>query len=577
MAVFQPLYFAGGRYTANTDRKLLAALFGSESDGTRVTGVIPSNQGTNSMKVSVSSGTTLSIATGLCVIPDSTSQSSTSPSLYLAGVDTTAETLSMGTSGTGANYLIYARVDETPFSITNKALTSNVATLTTGTTAHGFNVGETVVISGVDDIFDGTYSITAVTNYTFSYAKTHADVSSTSVLASVTKESSGTTYASNTFNVSSKAIDSNNIATIVLTANHNFSTGDRVIIRGIDPTLDGTHTLLSTTSGTNTLTFLVAKVVVASYTTASVPINYLAVARVPFAIRALTPSTSAPSVPYIKLATADISSTAITNLKDIRQYVNTTGGVQFYDSNNATVLKPGDSTSVGDNGKAFTGRLRFDTATSKLEIYDASSSKTDGNGKWRQIYSLATDHHDVLATNYSASAIHHTLGTTANEAAKGNHTHGIVMSGYTNPALSYAYNSNVDSGANPVTSNITITSTAQKTIISRSFTLAANSSIVGYAIGTCSVYIAGSATVYLGIDDNKGSAVDSAYIDISGATGTVPATVVRQLSYTNTTSSPITITITLYGKLSGSYSGYYANVSNLVFIPFTPMTTLQTT
>ena len=65
-------------------------------------------------------------------------------------------------------------------SVTNKALTSNVATLTTAA-AHGFAVGMTAEISGVDATFNGSYTITAVTSTTFSYAKTATDVVSTPV------------------------------------------------------------------------------------------------------------------------------------------------------------------------------------------------------------------------------------------------------------------------------------------------------------------------------------------------------------------------------------------------------------
>ena len=59
--------------------------------------------------------------------------------------------------------------------VTGKSLSANVATLTTSTTS-GFAVGDTVVVSGVDSIFDGTFTVTAVTPTTFSYALTHADV-----------------------------------------------------------------------------------------------------------------------------------------------------------------------------------------------------------------------------------------------------------------------------------------------------------------------------------------------------------------------------------------------------------------
>lgn len=61
-------------------------------------------------------------------------------------------------------------------SVTNKALTGNVATLTTSV-AHGFTAGRKVVVSGVDATFDGTYTIKAVpTTTTFTYDKTNADI-----------------------------------------------------------------------------------------------------------------------------------------------------------------------------------------------------------------------------------------------------------------------------------------------------------------------------------------------------------------------------------------------------------------
>jgi len=65
--------------------------------------------------------------------------------------------------------------------ITNKALTSNVATLTTGT-AHGYAVGDIAVITGVDATFNGTYVIVSVpTSTTFTYAKEATNVTSAAV------------------------------------------------------------------------------------------------------------------------------------------------------------------------------------------------------------------------------------------------------------------------------------------------------------------------------------------------------------------------------------------------------------
>jgi N4-gp56 family major capsid protein len=74
----------------------------------------------------------------------------------------------------------------TSVSVSNKALTSNVATLTTSV-AHGLGVGQVVTVSGVDSTFNGTYTITVVgTTTTFSYAKTASDVTSAAATGTVT-------------------------------------------------------------------------------------------------------------------------------------------------------------------------------------------------------------------------------------------------------------------------------------------------------------------------------------------------------------------------------------------------------
>jgi len=66
-------------------------------------------------------------------------------------------------------------------SINNKALTTNVATLTT-TVAHGLCTGMQITITGVDATFNGEYRITGVpTATTFTYAKTASNMPSTAV------------------------------------------------------------------------------------------------------------------------------------------------------------------------------------------------------------------------------------------------------------------------------------------------------------------------------------------------------------------------------------------------------------
>ena len=62
--------------------------------------------------------------------------------------------------------------------ITNRALISNVVTITTST-EHGFEVGDTVTIAGAATAFNGTYNITLIpTPTTFKYDKTNANIAS---------------------------------------------------------------------------------------------------------------------------------------------------------------------------------------------------------------------------------------------------------------------------------------------------------------------------------------------------------------------------------------------------------------
>jgi hypothetical protein len=122
-------------------------------------------------------------------------------------------------------------------SVTNKALTSNVATLTTAA-AHGLSVGQTVSITNVDDTFNGTFVVLSVpTTTTFTYAKTFTDVTSAAVTSSWT--------------ITKKALGGE-VATITTSANHTIQAEDYVTISGLDATFNGTYYVLNTTPTTFT-------------------------------------------------------------------------------------------------------------------------------------------------------------------------------------------------------------------------------------------------------------------------------------------------------------------------------------
>jgi hypothetical protein len=77
--------------------------------------------------------------------------------------------------------VVLSGVDGSAKAISNKQITSNIATLTTSA-AHGANIGDTITVSGVDATFNGVYYIDNVpTTTTLTYAKTATNVPSTAV------------------------------------------------------------------------------------------------------------------------------------------------------------------------------------------------------------------------------------------------------------------------------------------------------------------------------------------------------------------------------------------------------------
>lgn len=96
--------------------------------------------------------------------------------LVFVGDQNNADTQDLGLVGEYS-----APVTISTATVNNKALTSNVATLTTAA-AHNFLVGDRITVAGVDATFNGTYAITAVpSSTTFSYAKTASNVTSAAV------------------------------------------------------------------------------------------------------------------------------------------------------------------------------------------------------------------------------------------------------------------------------------------------------------------------------------------------------------------------------------------------------------
>lgn len=131
--------------------------------------------------------------------------------------------------------------DSAEYSITNKVLTSNVATITTST-AHDIVPGQVFDLENVDSTFDGSHIASSVTDTTISFSKTASNVSSTAVSGVVR-------------NVTHKALSSNTV-TLTTSVAHGFTVGQTIDILDVDDAtaeyaiFGGTHRITSVPTST---------------------------------------------------------------------------------------------------------------------------------------------------------------------------------------------------------------------------------------------------------------------------------------------------------------------------------------
>jgi len=146
----------------------------------------------------------------------------------------------------------------TRLNISNKAITSNLATITTSA-VHGITqVGTLVTIQGVDSTHDGTYTIHSIpTTSTFTYVSTTATQASTAVsptgIATFNTGASGVTVGGL---VSNKVVQ-NNIATITTSAAHGLAVQDYVAVTIGDAIYDSTQISIIAIPTTTTFSYIV--------------------------------------------------------------------------------------------------------------------------------------------------------------------------------------------------------------------------------------------------------------------------------------------------------------------------------
>lgn len=191
-------------------------------------------------------------------------------------------------SGTTGNVIKYAKTRVPPQSVVGTILSGNLATLTTNA-PHFFTVGDRVTVTNIDQNYNGTYTITAVPSSTqFSYAATRTNARdvvnigmTSSVITATTSTSHGfrvgeavriegvgpafngthtiTAVTNNTFNfiearTSIKTVVSksrfSNVAALTTSDAHGLDTGESVQITDVDGTFNGTFTVTGVPSST---------------------------------------------------------------------------------------------------------------------------------------------------------------------------------------------------------------------------------------------------------------------------------------------------------------------------------------
>jgi hypothetical protein len=178
--------------------------------------------------------------------------------------------------------LLYG-LDYASYAITSAVRSTNVVTITTGTTPHGYPVGMSVLIAGVTtSTFNGTFTIASVpTTTTFTYAQTAADATSSGGTASLPVADRrpvdpfyipSFSWTIDNWGEEALAVASSDgrllhweygdavakqvgVATITTTQDHDLHVGDSVIIAGVtNSAFDGTY-VVTTTATTKIFTY----------------------------------------------------------------------------------------------------------------------------------------------------------------------------------------------------------------------------------------------------------------------------------------------------------------------------------
>lgn len=134
-------------------------------------------------------------------------------SIFLKDVDSVFSGTYTITTVPNSTSFTFAKDRSTARTVTGATLVSNIASLTTSE-AHGFVEGETVTIAGIDQNYNGSYTISSIPSLTtFNYSKTRTDARA----------------------ITSRSM-TNDVATITMSGSHGFVVNEVVNVSGMERT-----------------------------------------------------------------------------------------------------------------------------------------------------------------------------------------------------------------------------------------------------------------------------------------------------------------------------------------------------
>jgi len=178
------------------------------------------------------------------LIDDSVTLTTAIPHGFLVGESVNVSGVNLSLDGgytitsasAGSTTFSYARPRNTEKTVIVVARSSNVATLTTSE-PHGFVVGEKVVVQAVAGTYSGTHTITSLPSAsTFTFANTGANQVSTSIISS----SSGGKATAGSRKIASILL-AGNIVTVTTRSTHGAILGENITITGVGAPFNGNY------------------------------------------------------------------------------------------------------------------------------------------------------------------------------------------------------------------------------------------------------------------------------------------------------------------------------------------------